>query len=361
MAPVVIELQKHSDLVETKVCVTAQHREMLDQILDLFEITPEYDLNIMKEGQDLTEITTRILDGMKGVIRKSMPDIILVHGDTTTSLAASLAGFYNKVKIGHIEAGLRTYNMHSPWPEEMNRQLTDRISDFCFASTLQAGQNLVEEKIKPDKIIITGNTVIDALTMIVDKLKSDIGLENKAKAIIMDYGYVISDRTYILVTGHRRESFGDGFLNICKAIQKIASHHPEIDIVYPVHLNPNVKKPVYKLLSHIPNVYLLRPLEYLPFVYLMQNSHLILTDSGGIQEEAPTLGKPVVVMRDITERMEAVEAGTAILVGTNYERIVYTINELLNNNDVYHDMIKTYNPYGDGKASRIIVNALLGD
>lgn len=358
MAPVVKEFQKHPDRFETIVCVTAQHREMLDQVLRIFEIVPDFDLNIMQAGQDLTDVTTRVLTGMRDVLEKSKPDIVLVHGDTTTSMAASLAAFYQKIKVGHVEAGLRTYNMQSPWPEEMNRQVTDRICDYYFAPTELSKQNLIDEKIDPEKIFVTGNTGIDALLMAVEMIKSKKGLENQIIEIIKNQGYSINERNYILVTGHRRENFGEGFQNICRALKEIALQNPALDIVYPVHLNPNVQKPVFDLLSDLPNVYLIAPLDYLPFVYTMQHSYLILTDSGGIQEEAPSLGKPVLVMRDTTERPEAVNAGTAMIVGTGYENIVSNVRELLNNKSLYKKMAEAYNPYGDGKACIRITNAL---
>jgi len=359
MAPVIKELEKKKDQIDTKICVTAQHREMLDQILGLFEIVPDFDLNIMHEGQDLTEITTRVLEGMKGVLKIVKPDLVLVHGDTTTSMAAGMAAFYFKIKVGHVEAGLRTYNMQAPWPEEMNRQLTDRLCDYCFAPTILAQKNLLEEKIEKNKILVTGNTVIDALFLAVRMLDTKPELVNMSRAILKENGYETGDRRYILVTGHRRESFGSGFLNICNALKEIAFLNPETDIVYPVHLNPNVKGPVFSLLKGIDNVYLLNPLDYLPFIHLMQHAHLILTDSGGIQEEAPSLGKPVLVMRDTTERPEAIEAGTALLVGTDPQKIISHVNELLNDDTSYKRMVIKRNPYGDGKASQRIVNLLM--
>lgn len=358
MAPVVKEFQKHPDRFEIIVCVTAQHREMLDQVLRIFEIVPDFDLNIMQAGQDLTDVTTRVLTGMRDVLKKSKPDLVLVHGDTTTSMAATMSAFYQKIKVGHVEAGLRTYNMQSPWPEEMNRQVTDRICDYHFAPTELSKQNLIDEKIEHKKIFVTGNTVIDALLMAVEMIKSKNGLENQIIEIIKKEGYSFSERNYILVTGHRRENFGEGFLNICRALKEIAFQNPLLDIVYPVHLNPNVQKPVFDLLSDLPNVYLIAPLDYLPFVYTMQHSYIILTDSGGIQEEAPSLGKPVLVMRDTTERPEAVNAGTTMIVGTDYEKIVMKVSELLNNTSLYKKMAETHNPYGDGKASQRIVNSL---
>jgi len=358
MAPLVKEFQKYPDRFETIVCVTAQHREMLDQILRVFDIIPDFDLDIMKKGQDLTEITTRVLEGMKQVLKVTNPDLVLVHGDTTTSMAAGLAAFYQKVKVGHVEAGLRTYNMHAPWPEEMNRQVTDRICDYYFAPTDLSRQNLINEKLDNSKIIVTGNTGIDALLFAINLIRSKPELEKQLKEIIGVKGYTFSDRRFILVTGHRRENFGEGFLNICKALKEIALRNPGFDIVYPVHLNPNVQKPVFELLSGLSNIYLMAPLDYLPFVYTMQHSFIILTDSGGIQEEAPSLGKPVLVMRDTTERPEAIKAGTAILVGANYDEIVNHVDELINNISLYDKMAKSYNPYGDGKASQRIIGAL---
>ena len=358
MAPVVKEFQKYPDRFKTIVCVTAQHREMLDQVLRIFEIVPDFDLNIMQAGQDLTDVTTRVLTGMRDVLKKTKPDLVLVHGDTTTSMAASLAAFYQKIKVGHVEAGLRTYNMQSPWPEEMNRQVTDRICDYYFAPTELSKQNLIDEKIDPERIIVTGNTVIDALLMAIDMIKSKNGLEKQIIDLIKEKGYLINERNYILVTGHRRENFGEGFLNICRALKEIAMQNPLFDIVYPVHLNPNVQKPVFDLLSDLPNVYLIAPLDYLPFIYTMQHSYIILTDSGGIQEEAPSLGKPVLVMRDTTERPEAVNAGTAMIVGTDYKKIVSYVSELLNNTSLYKKMAEAHNPYGDGKASIRITKSL---
>lgn len=359
MAPLVKEFQKHHDKFETKVCVTAQHRQMLDQVLDVFEITPDYDLNIMAPNQDLYDITSKVLLGLRDVLKELQPEIVFVHGDTTTSMAAGLAAFYQHIKVAHVEAGLRTYNLQSPWPEEMNRQLTDRISDYCFAPTEMSKNNLLQEKIDPAKIFVTGNTVIDALLMAVDIIQTKPGLQEKINKEIKEKGYEIkNDKRYILVTGHRRENFGEGFLNICKALKETALTHPNIDIVYPVHLNPNVQKPVYELLQDIENIYLISPLDYLPFVYAMQNSYLILTDSGGVQEEAPSLGKPVLVMRDTTERPEAVEAGTVKLVGTDFNAIVESVNLLLENKEVYNQMSQAHNPYGDGKACERIIEKL---
>lgn len=359
MAPLVKALQKDTDHFETRVCVTAQHRQMLDQVLEVFDITPEYDLNIMAPNQDLYDITTKVLMGLRDVLKDFHPDTVLVHGDTTTSMAASLAAFYMQIPVGHVEAGLRTYNMLSPWPEEMNRQVTDRICTYYFAPTVQSKQNLLQENIDEKKIFVTGNTVIDALLMAVDIISSTPGVEEKMAQELREKGYVVGEREYILVTGHRRENFGEGFLHICKAVKELASLHPEMDIVYPVHLNPNVQKPVYELLSGLNNVYLISPLDYLPFIYAMQHSTLLLTDSGGVQEEAPSLGKPVLVMRDTTERPEAVEAGTVKLVGTNAEAIVSNVTALLNDNELYKRMSETHNPYGDGHACQRIMAALL--
>ena len=358
MAPLVKALQKDTEHFETRVCVTAQHRQMLDQVLEVFGITPEYDLNIMAPNQDLYDITAKVLLGLREVLKDFRPDTVLVHGDTTTSMAASLAAFYMQIPVGHVEAGLRTYNMLSPWPEEMNRQVTDRICTYYFAPTEQSRANLLQENIDAKKIFITGNTVIDALLMAVDIISTTAGVKEKMAKELQEKGYTVSDREYILVTGHRRENFGDGFLHICKAIKELAALHPEMDIVYPVHLNPNVQKPVYELLSGLSNVYLISPLDYLPFIYAMQHSTLLLTDSGGVQEEAPSLGKPVLVMRDTTERPEAVEAGTVKLVGTNAEAIVSNVTALLQDKEMYKRMSETHNPYGDGQACERIIAAL---
>ena len=358
MAPLVKEFQKDTEHFETKVCVTAQHRQMLDQVLEVFGITPDYDLNIMAPNQDLYDITAKVLLGLREVLKDFRPDTVLVHGDTTTSMAASLAAFYMQIPVGHVEAGLRTYNMLSPWPEEMNRQVTDRICTYYFAPTEQSKVNLLQENIDAKKIFITGNTVIDALLMAVDIISTTAGVKEKMAKELQEKGYTVGDREYILVTGHRRENFGDGFLHICKAIKELAALHPEMDIVYPVHLNPNVQKPVYELLSGLSNVYLISPLDYLPFIYAMQHSTLLLTDSGGVQEEAPSLGKPVLVMRDTTERPEAVEAGTVKLVGTNAEAIVSNVTALLLDKEMYKRMSETHNPYGDGQACERIIAAL---
>ena len=358
MAPLVKALQKDTEHFETRVCVTAQHRQMLDQVLEVFGITPEYDLNIMAPNQDLYDITAKVLLGLREVLKDFRPDTVLVDGDTTTSMAASLAAFYMQIPVGHVEAGLRTYNMLSPWPEEMNRQVTDRICTYYFAPTEQSRANLLQENIDAKKIFITGNTVIDALLMAVDIISTTAGVKEKMAKELQEKGYTVGDREYILVTGHRRENFGDGFLHICKAIKELAALHPEMDIVYPVHLNPNVQKPVYELLSGLSNVYLISPLDYLPFIYAMQHSTLLLTDSGGVQEEAPSLGKPVLVMRDTTERPEAVEAGTVKLVGTNAEAIVSNVTALLLDKEMYKRMSETHNPYGDGQACERIIAAL---
>ncbi len=358
MAPLVKEFQKDTEHFETKVCVTAQHRQMLDQVLEVFGITPDYDLNIMAPNQDLYDITSKVLLGLRDVLKDFAPDVVLVHGDTTTSMAASLAAFYRQIAVAHVEAGLRTYDMLSPWPEEMNRQVTDRICTYYFAPTGQSRQNLLRENIEEKKIFVTGNTVIDALLMAVDIIATKTGMEEQIHKEIQEKGYTVGERDYILVTGHRRENFGEGFMHICKAIRELASQYPDIDIVYPVHLNPNVQKPVYELLSGLDNVFLISPLDYLPFIYAMQHSILLLTDSGGVQEEAPSLGKPVLVMRNTTERPEAVEAGTVKLVGTDAETIVGNVVELLRNKELYKRMSETHNPYGDGQACERIVNAL---
>lgn len=358
MAPLVKAFQKDTEHFETRVCVTAQHRQMLDQVLEVFGITPEYDLNIMAPNQDLYDITAKVLMGLREVLKDFRPDTVLVHGDTTTSMAASLAAFYMQIPVGHVEAGLRTYNMLSPWPEEMNRQVTDRICTYYFAPTERSKKNLLQENIDEKKIFITGNTVIDALLMAVDIISSTSGMEEKIAKEFQEKGYTVGNREYILVTGHRRENFGEGFLHICKAIKELAALHPDMDIVYPVHLNPNVQKPVYELLSGVDNVYLISPLDYLPFIYAMQHSTLLLTDSGGVQEEAPSLGKPVLVMRDTTERPEAVEAGTVKLVGTDAEAIVSNVTALLQDKEMYKRMSETHNPYGDGQACERIMAAL---
>ena len=358
MAPLVKAFREHADRFDTKVCVTGQHRQMLDQVLEVFDIKPDYDLNIMAPNQDLYDITSKVLLGMRDVLKAACPDIVFVHGDTTTSTAAALAAFYQHIPVAHIEAGLRTYNLSAPWPEEMNRQLTDRICAYSFAPTETSKDNLLNEKVSAE-IFVTGNTVIDALLMAVDIIKSKPELAKNIHAGLEKNGYKLNkDRKIILVTGHRRENFGEGFLHICQALKKIAADYPDIDIVYPVHLNPSVQKPVYELLSSIENIYLISPLDYLPFVYLMQQSYLILTDSGGIQEEAPSIGKPVLVMRDTTERPEAVEAGTVRLVGTDKVIILDNVRLLLNDSDLYDKIARAINPYGDGHAARRIVNIL---
>jgi len=359
MSPLIKEFQKYPATFDVKVCVTAQHRQMLDQVLHVFDIKPDYDLNIMSPDQDLYDITAKVLLGMRDVLHKIQPEIVFVHGDTTTSMATALAAFYQQITIGHVEAGLRTYNLQSPYPEEMNRQVTDRICDYYFAPTERSRQNLLHEGIANEKIFVTGNTVIDALNWVVNKINHDSALQQKLQQQIEKVGYAVNNTPFILVTGHRRENFGNGFMNICKSLKEIAIARPEIDIVYPVHLNPNVRKPVYDLLSDIKNIYLLNPLDYVPFVYLMQHCYLVLTDSGGVQEEAPSLGKPVLVMRETTERPEAVEAGTVKLVGADFTSIVEHIHLLLNDRSVYSRMAQTLNPYGDGKAcERIVFNIL---
>ena len=357
MAPLIKETGQSRSL-GIEICVTGQHREMLDQVLKLFDICPDYDLNIMQPGQDLYDITSRILINLRDILQQSKPDLVLVHGDTTTSMAAALAAFYQQIPVGHIEAGLRTHQPYNPWPEEMNRQVTDRICTYYFAPTEQSKKNLLQENIDEKKIFITGNTVIDALLMAVDIISSTPGMEEKIAKEFQEKGYTVGNREYILVTGHRRENFGEGFLHICKAIKELAALHPDMDIVYPVHLNPNVQKPVYELLSGVDNVYLISPLDYLPFIYAMQHSTLLLTDSGGVQEEAPSLGKPVLVMRDTTERPEAVEAGTVKLVGTDAEAIVSNVTALLQDKEMYKRMSETHNPYGDGQACERIMVAL---
>jgi UDP-N-acetylglucosamine 2-epimerase (non-hydrolysing) len=365
MAPVVKEFQKDTLNFNTKVCVTAQHREMLDQVLDIFEIVPEYDLNIMKAGQDLSDISARVLLELRPVLKEFKPDVVLVHGDTSTSTMAALAAFYEQIPVGHVEAGLRTHNIYSPWPEEMNRQITGRIATYHFAPTELAKQNLRNENIEEGKISVTGNTVIDALHLALDKIETKAELQNKLAQQLIDFGYpnfekIKSDkRKLILITGHRRENFGNGFVNMCEAMKEIALKNPGFDLVYPVHLNPNVLKPVHEILDGISNIYLIKPLEYLPFLFLMEKSYLVLTDSGGIQEEAPGLGKPVLVMRETTERPEAVDAGTVKLVGTNKELIIKEVTVLIENAEAYKRMSKAHNPYGDGKASFRIREKLL--
>ena len=365
MAPLVKEFQKYPKEFETKVCVTGQHREMLDQVLHIFDIRPDYDLNIMKQGQDLYDVTTRVLMGMRDVLKESRPDLVLVHGDTTTSTASALAAFYQQIPVGHIEAGLRTHNIYSPWPEEMNRLLTGRIATYHFAPTLLSRQNLLQENVADEKITVTGNTVIDALYWVVQKIKENKTLARELENILAKSGYTVSRLTQgkklVLITGHRRENFGDGFISICKAIKSLSEKYPEVDFVYPMHLNPNVRKPIQEVFgeSQKANMFFIEPLEYLSFVYLMEKSAIVLTDSGGIQEEAPGLGKPVLVMRDTTERPEALEAGTVKLVGTDYDKIVNEVSGLLDSREYYEKMSKAVNPYGDGKACCKIIEALL--
>ncbi len=366
MAPLVKEFQKHPECFETIVCVTGQHREMLDQVLHIFEIKPDYDLNIMKQGQDLYDVTARVLTGMRDVLKEVQPDVVLVHGDTTTSTAAALAAFYQQIPVGHVEAGLRTHNIYSPWPEEMNRQITGRIATYHFAPTPLSRQNLLAEGVKENQIAVTGNTVIDALYMVVDKIKRDKALDAELETLLKNAGYDVNrlanGKKLVLITGHRRENFGDGFIHMCTAIKDLTKKYPDVDFVYPMHLNPNVRKPIHEVfgedLSNLGNMYFIEPLEYLSFVYLMEKSTIVLTDSGGIQEEAPGLGKPVLVMRDTTERPEALEAGTVKLVGTNYERIVHEVSELIDNQEYYDRMSKAVNPYGDGLACGRILSAL---
>lgn len=354
MAPLALSLAGDSRF-DAQVCVTGQHREMLDQVLDLFELKPDHDLNIMKPGQDLTDVTTAILQGMKRVLAEVKPDIVLVHGDTSTTLSTTLAAYYQQIPVGHVEAGLRTGNIYSPWPEEANRKLTGALAELHFAPTDRSRQNLLEEGVAPTKVHVTGNTVIDALLDVVRKLEHSPVFQQQ---FAEQFDFLDAGRKLILVTGHRRESFGGGFERICQALHDTAARHPETQIVYPVHLNPNVREPVNRLLSDIDNVHLIEPLDYLPFVYLMNRAHLILTDSGGVQEEAPSLGKPVLVMRDTTERPEAVDAGTVRLVGTDVERIVGELHTLLTDTTAYEAMSYAHNPYGDGKACQRILETL---
>ncbi len=366
MAPLVKELQKHPEDFETIVCVTGQHREMLDQVLKIFEIVPDYDLNIMKQGQDLYDVTARVLTGMRDVLKEAQPDVVLVHGDTTTSTAAALAAFYQQIPVGHVEAGLRTHNIYSPWPEEMNRQITGRIATYNFSPTPLSEQNLIEEK-APGQIFVTGNTVIDALHMVVDKLKTNEQLAKQQEVILKTAGYDVArlngDKKLVLITGHRRENFGDGFIRMVTAMKDLSEKYPEVDFVYPMHLNPNVRKPIHEVFGEDltrNNFFFIEPLQYLEFVYLMEKSAIVLTDSGGIQEEAPGLGKPVLVMRDTTERPEALKSGTVHLVGTDYDKIVTEVSTLLDSPEAYERMSRAVNPYGDGRACARITDALAG-
>ena len=363
MAPLVKEFQKYPEMFRTTVCVTGQHRQMLDQVLEIFGITPDYDLNIMKQGQDLYDVTARVLTGMRSVLDEARPDLVLVHGDTTTSTAAALAAFYKQIPVGHVEAGLRTHNIYSPWPEEMNRQITGRIASWHFAPTPLSRSNLTAEAVPEERILVTGNTVIDALHIVVDRIRNYSGLADGLKESLRLAGYD-TERTdaghrLVLITGHRRENFGEGFLNICRAIKALSEKYPEVDFVYPMHLNPNVRRPIHEVfgqeLSGLGNMFFIEPLEYLSFVFLMEKSYIVLTDSGGIQEEAPGLGKPVLVMRDTTERPEAVDAGTVRLVGTDYGTIVNGVSALLDDTEEYDKMSQAVNPYGDGRACPRIV------
>lgn len=366
MAPLVKEFQKHPDTFQTIVCVTGQHREMLDQVLNIFDIRPDFDLNIMKQGQDLYDVTARVLTGMRDVLREAQPDVVLVHGDTTTSTAAALAAFYQQIPVGHVEAGLRTHNILSPWPEEMNRQITGRIASYHFAPTALSRQNLLQENVDDTNITVTGNTVIDALYWVVDRIKNDRSLDAELEEVLRHAGYDVNrladGRPLVLITGHRRENFGDGFINMCTAIKQLTERYPNVDFVYPMHLNPNVRRPIHEVfgddLSNLGNMYFIEPLEYLSFVYLMEKSTIVLTDSGGIQEEAPGLGKPVLVMRDTTERPEALEAGTVKLVGTDREKIFNEVSTLLDDAAAYARMSQAVNPYGDGLACSRIVERL---
>ena len=367
VAPLVKELQKHAKELQTIVCVTGQHREMLDQVLRIFDIHPEYDLNIMKQGQDLYDVTSKVLLGMRDVLAKEKPDVVLVHGDTTTSMAAALAAFYQQIPVGHIEAGLRTHDIYSPWPEEMNRQITGRIATYDFAPTPLSRQNLLAEGVDDSKITVTGNTVIDALHMVVKRIKDNANLDSELSYSLLKAGYDVSrlddDKKLVLITGHRRENFGEGFISMCKAIKTLTQKYQDVDFVYPMHLNPNVRKPIHEVfgknLSNLGNIFFIEPLEYLEFVYLMEKSNIVLTDSGGIQEEAPGLGKPVLVMRDTTERPEALSSGTVHLVGTDYDKIVSEVSTLLDDKVAYEKMSLSVNPYGDGKACVYITNVLL--
>ena len=366
MAPLVKEFQKYPEIFHTIVCVTGQHREMLDQVLKIFEIKPDYDLNIMKQGQDLYDVTAKVLIGMRDVLKDARPDIVLVHGDTTTSTSSALAAFYQQISVGHVEAGLRTHNIYSPWPEEMNRLITGRIANYHFSPTHLSRCNLLNEGIREDAIIVTGNTVIDALYMVITKIRKDKLLNSELKKILKNAGYdtnrLIKNRKMVLITGHRRENFGAGFISMCCAIKSLTEKYPDVDFVYPMHLNPNVRRAIHEVfgenLSELDNMFFIEPLEYLSFVYLMENSDIVLTDSGGIQEEAPGLGKPVLVMRDTTERPEALDAGTVKLVGTDYEKIMNNVSLLIEDSCAYEQMSKAVNPYGDGKACFRIVEYL---
>lgn len=364
MCPLIKEFQKDTKNFETIVCVTGQHREMLDQVLTIFDVKPDYDLNIMKQGQDLTDVTARVLTGLRDVFKECRPDVVLVHGDTTTSTAGALAAFYAQIPVGHVEAGLRTHNIYSPWPEEMNRQITGRIATYNFSPTPLSEKNLLEEKVH-GKIVVTGNTVIDALHMVVEKLKNDITLAKEQEEILTKAGYDVmrlkDGKKLVLITGHRRENFGEGFIRMVTAMKDLSEKYPDVDFVYPMHLNPNVRKPIHEVFGEDltrPNFFFIEPLQYLEFVYLMEKSTIVLTDSGGIQEEAPGLGKPVLVMRDTTERPEALESGTVHLVGTDYDKIFNEVSTLLEDDTAYEKMSKAVNPYGDGKACGRIVNAL---
>lgn len=366
MAPLVKEFQKHPDTFKTIVCVTGQHREMLDQVLHIFDIKPDYDLNIMKQGQDLYDVTSKVLTGMRDVLKETNPDVVLVHGDTTTSTAAALAAFYQQIPVGHVEAGLRTHNIYSPWPEEMNRQITGRIATYNFSPTPLSEKNLKEEKAQ-GKIYVTGNTVIDALHMVVERLKNDKALAAEQAKVLLSAGYDVTrldnGKKLVLITGHRRENFGEGFIHMVTAMKDLSLKYPDVDFVYPMHLNPNVRKPIHEVfgedLTAFNNFFFIEPLQYLEFVYLMEKSTIVLTDSGGIQEEAPGLGKPVLVMRDTTERPEALESGTVHLVGTNYQLIVDEVSTLIEDPLAYEKMSKAVNPYGDGHACKRIVKALI--
>lgn len=367
MCPLVKEFQKHPDEFETIVCVTGQHREMLDQVLTIFDVKPDYDLNIMKQGQDLTDVTARVLTGLRDVFKECRPDVVLVHGDTTTSTAGALAAFYAQIPVGHVEAGLRTHIIYSPWPEEMNRQITGRIATYNFSPTPLSEKNLQEEKVQGN-IYVTGNTVIDALHMVVDKLKSDEALAKEQDKVLLEAGYDVTrlsdGKKLVLITGHRRENFGDGFIRMVTAMKDLSEKYPEVDFVYPMHLNPNVRKPIHEVFGEDltrPNFFFIEPLQYLEFVHLMSKANIVLTDSGGIQEEAPGLGKPVLVMRDTTERPEALASGTVHLVGTDYDKIVNEVSTLLEDSAAYEKMSKAVNPYGDGKACNRIVRILNGE